>query len=77
MQAWGIAPGISLPPDNQALKARLKSASGFSIPNIPFVEIHAVLTEQLAVFLLKGPSAMMLLLHLDISHHGIKLILAH
>jgi len=33
--------------------------------------------EQLAVFFLKGASAMVALLRIDVLHHGIKLMRAH
>jgi hypothetical protein len=32
MQAWGIAPGIRLPTDNQSPKARVSSMCSFPIP---------------------------------------------
>jgi hypothetical protein len=35
MPAWGNAPGIRLPPDNQALKARVSSVCRFPIPYAP------------------------------------------
>jgi hypothetical protein len=59
-----------------ALKARFNLEVA-SVPNIPLIEINAVPAKQLAVFLLKGVSAMMLLLRLDILHHGIELTRTH
>ena len=77
MSAWGSAPGIRIPKDNRALKARVESRRGFSIPNVTLIEINAMLAKQLAVFLLKGASAMVFLLCLDIFHHGIELTRTH
>jgi len=52
-------------------------SDGFSIPNVPLVEINAVPAEQPAVFLLKGASAMVLSLRLNVLHYGIELTRAH
>ena len=46
---------------------------GFSIPNVPLIEINAMPARQLAVFLLKRPRPMMLSLRLDVLQHGIEL----
>ena len=46
---------------------------GFSIPNVPLVEINAVPAKQLAVFLLKGASAMVLLLRINVFQYGFEL----
>jgi len=62
---------------NAALKARFNPDSWFSIPDITLVEIDAVSAQQLAVFLLKCASAMVLLLCLDVLQHGLKLAGAH
>jgi len=56
---------------------RVSIERGFSIPNVSLIEINAVPAKQLAVFLLKGASAMVLLLPLDILHHGIELTRTH
>src|SRR5437773_2443502 len=52
---------------------RVSIELGFSIQNVSLIEINAVPAKQLAVFLLKGASAMVLLLPPDILHHGIEL----
>ena len=59
-----------------ALKARLNLELA-SVPNIPLIIINAVPAKQLAVFLLKGASTMVLLLRLDILHYGIELTRTH
>src|SRR5882757_8379357 len=56
---------------------RVSIERGFSIPNVSLIEINAVPAKQLAVFLLKRASAMVLLLPLDILHHGIELTRTH
>jgi hypothetical protein len=58
------------------LKARLNLA-WLSIPNVPLIEIHAVPAKQLAVFLLKGASAMVFLLRVNVFHYGLELTRAH
>jgi hypothetical protein len=45
----------------------------FSIPGITLIEINAMPAQQLAVFLLKGASAMVFLLRLYILQHSIEL----
>jgi hypothetical protein len=72
MSAWSSAPGIRLPTDNQALKARLNLAWLLN-PKRTLIEINAVPAKQLAVFLLKRPRAMMLSLRLDVLQHGIEM----
>jgi hypothetical protein len=62
---------------NAALKARFNLDGWFSIPDVTLVEIDAVLAQQLAVFLLKRASAMVLLLRLDVLQHGLELAGAH
>jgi len=59
-----------------ALKARFNRGVR-SIPDVPLVEINAMLAQQLAVFLLKRASAMVLLLRVDVSQHGVELTRAH
>ncbi len=72
MLAWGNAPGFSK--ENLiSAESAIQLRRGFSIPNIPLVEINTVPAEQFAVFLLKGARAMVLLLRLDVLHHGIQL----
>jgi hypothetical protein len=50
---------------------------GFSIPNVPLIEINAVPVKQLAVFLMKGASAMVLLLRVNVFQYGFELAWAH
>ena len=70
--AWGIAPGIKLN-HHSALKARFS----VSIPDITLIEIDAGPAQQLAVLLLKRAGAMVLLLRLDVLHHGLELTRDH
>ena len=53
------------------------SVACFSIPNIPLVEIDPELVQQLAILLLKSTSAMVLLLRVNVSQHGLKLTWAY
>src|SRR6266436_1009061 len=69
----GASPQESLSAKAPALKARFKSRHWFSIPNITFVEIHAMPAQYLPVFLLKRPRAMVLLLLMCVSQYGIEL----
>jgi len=70
--AWGDAPGIRSS-TNAALKARFS----VSIPDMPLIEIDAVPSQQLAVFLLKSASAMVVWFRLDVLQHSLKLTRAH
>ena len=72
MLAWGIAPGIRLPWQASAESA-IQSGGWSSIPNIPFVEIKPVPVQELAIFLLKGASAMMLLLCVNVLQQFLEL----
>jgi hypothetical protein len=63
--------------DQVHVNVQLIKAASDAIPDIALVESDAVLAQQLAVFLLKGPSAMVLLLRLNILEHGIELTRAH
>jgi hypothetical protein len=63
--AWSIAPGLNHPYD-AALKARFR---GLNVPDIQLVKIDAPSTQQVAIFLLKNASAMVLLLRLDVLQH--------
>jgi hypothetical protein len=49
----------------------------FSIPNVPLVELSAMLAQQLAVLFLKCATTMVLFLRLDVTHHRIELAQAH
>ena len=60
-------------PHDVALKERFT----VSIPNITLVEINTVPVQQLAVFLLKRASAMVLLLRPDVLQHSAELTQAH
>jgi len=77
MSAWGSAPGIRLS-DNQPRKlSGVSIQRGFSIPNVPLIEINAVPAKQLAIFLLKGASAMVFLLRVNVFQYGLELTRAH
>ena len=65
------------PKIHQALKARSQFHQVFSIPNVPLIEIDAVPAKQLAVFLLKAASAMVLLLRINVFQYGFELARAH
>jgi hypothetical protein len=58
---------------NAALKARFS----VSIPDMPLIEMDAVPSQQLAVFLLKSASAMVVWFRLDVLQHSLKLTRAH
>ena len=47
------------------------------VPDVPLVELDAVLAEQLPVFLLKRPRAMVLLLRLDVLQHAVEVTRAY
>src|SRR5258708_1053552 len=74
--AWGNAPGF-VNPNPTALKARFSSHSVFSIPDVPLVEIDAMLAQQLEIFFLKCASAMVLLLVVYVIQHTLELTWAH
>ena len=61
MRAWA-APRNPNTQDNASAEGAISIWRGFSIPNVPLIEINAVPAKQLAVFLLKGASTMVLLL---------------
>ena len=75
-QSLGQRPRI-MKTKTRALKARFMSVACFSIPDIPLVEIDPVLMQQLAILLLKSASAMVLLLRVNVSQHGLQLTRAH
>ena len=58
MSAWGSAPGIRLSGNQPRKLSGVSIQRGFSIPNVPLIEINAVPAKQLTIFLLKGASAM-------------------
>src|SRR6266487_3528794 len=72
----GASPQEFKSPPKRALKARVNSCR-FSIPNVPLVEINAVLAQQLAVFLLKSAGAMVFWLRVDVFQHRLELTWAH
>ena len=66
MVAHGASPGnIGTPTPPQPRKGRKKSR-----PNVTFVVSNAVLPQKGDEFLLEGHAAVMLLLLVNISHHG-------
>ena len=67
----GRRPRIPIPAGTKHWKC--DSTGGRSVPNEALIEINAVLSQQLAVFLLKRADAMMLLLLLDVFQHGLEL----
>lgn len=75
MLAWGIAPGIL--PGQPSAESAIQSDGWFSIPNISLVEISPVPAQEFAVFLLKGRSAMMLLLRVNVLQHLLELTRTH
>jgi hypothetical protein len=74
--AWGIVLGIRFAGKPSAESAS-QSGAWFSIPNIPLVEIEPVPAQEFAIFLLKGVSAMMLLLHVNVLHDVLELTQTH
>ena len=54
-----------------------RRAAGTALPQIPFVVFHAAAPEEIHVFLLKRPRAVMLLLPGDVLPHGVALRRPH
>jgi hypothetical protein len=63
--------------DQVHVNVQLIKATLASIPDIALVELDAVLAQQLAVFLLKRASAMVLLLRLYVLQHSLEPTRAH
>jgi hypothetical protein len=76
LSAWGVAPGIRSPKKVSAENA-IQSGGSFSIPNIPLVELNAVLAQQITISLLKSSSAVTLLLRVNVLEHRLKLTWTH
>jgi hypothetical protein len=60
-----------------AYKASAESAIQPSIPDVALVKINSVLAQQLAVFILKSASAMVVLLRIYVLQHALELTWAH
>jgi hypothetical protein len=73
----GQSPQGLQPHRKRALKARLNAPVSLSIPHISLVELNAVSAQQLTVFLLKSPSAMVLFLCLHVVQHSAELTRTH
>jgi len=58
---------------HSSAEGAIQSTALSSIPDITLLEIDAVLAQQLAIFFLKGASAMVLFLPVDVLQHSIEL----
>src|SRR5438093_13699035 len=75
--SMGASPQESECPGKPSAESPIHFSGSLLIPNIPLVEIDPMLAQQLAILLLEGASAMVLLLCLDVIQYGIELAQAH